>query len=201
MNPTKCAAGYYTLKTNAISPTECIICPAGSWCTCTYDATNSYCVSDAVITQCAAGKYCKEGSSNGNTPCTEGYYCPMGTFEEIPCTAGYMCDGTGNTAASLIDCPAGYYCTGGTTSSTKQPCQAGYYCPINSRSMIPCEIGTYNPSTLKSAAADCLACPQGSTCTKRAQVADDISGFSCEAGYYCKDDKSKDACPKGYYCV
>lgn len=132
MNPTKCADGYYNLKTNAISSTECIICPAGSYCTCTLDATNSFCTDDTTITDCPAGFYCPAGSTDGTTPCSEGYICPLGTYEEIPCPPGYTCDGTGNTDLTKVDCPAGSYCTGGSTTSTMLTCSAGYYCVINS---------------------------------------------------------------------
>lgn len=168
MNPTICATGYYTFKTTAISSTECKICPAGSYCTCTLDAGSAYCTDDTAVTDCPAGFFCDAGSIVGTTPCTEGYICPLGTYEEVPCQPGYFCDGTGNTESTMSDCPAGSYCTGGSTSSTYLTCEAGYYCEINSKAMYPCEIGTYNPNTGEISAAGCLACPAGATCTTRA---------------------------------
>lgn len=95
MTPTICATGYYTKKTTAVSYTECIICPAGSYCTCTLDSTSSYCTGDAIVTDCPEGYYCAEGTSNYLvTLCTAGFICPTGTFEMIPCPPGYYCDGT-----------------------------------------------------------------------------------------------------------
>lgn len=186
MSPTICADGYYTVKTTASSYTECVICPAGYYCDCTL--SSGYCTGNAALSLCTAGKYCAAGTKAATVDCAAGYICPQGAFAQVPCPPGYICDGTGNTDSSKIDCPAGKYCPGGSTTVTARDCTAGYYCPLNSKAQIPCEIGTYNPDVSKTAPADCLACPSGSTCNNRAQSAPDSAAFSCEAGYYCPDD-------------
>jgi hypothetical protein len=200
MNPTKCADGTYTLKTTASSSTECVTCPAGYACDCTLDSTSTWCTGAASITPCTAGKYCAAGTKTATVDCQAGYICPTGAFAQVPCPPGYTCDGTGNTDSSKVQCPAGKYCTGGTTTSTYIDCPAGMYCPAGSRYYIPCAIGTYNSNTGASTVAECLACPAGSTCTARGQVQDDAASFDCAAGYYCPDDTTVTMCPKGYYC-
>lgn len=150
MLPTRCASGYYTLKYNAIAYSECLICPAGFSCTCTLDATNSFCDQsiDAVPVLCPAGSYCAAGTEFATTLCEEGYICPEGTVSQIPCPPGYTCDGTGNSAATMVLCVAGYFCPGGVTTLTATTCPAGYYCPPGSAFAIPCDLGTYNSLTM-----------------------------------------------------
>ena len=206
--PKKCATGYYTLKKTASSASECIICPAGYYCDCTYNPLDPspYCdTTGAIIALCPAGYTCPEGTGadptgDASRECPQGYFCPLGSAEEIPCKPGYICDGTGNTDLTMLDCPVGYYCKGGTTSATKLGCEAGYFCPINSHMQVPCEIGFYNDQTLSVDSSACLPCPAGASCSTRGQATPSYASFSCEAGYYCESDLDKDPCPAGYYC-
>jgi hypothetical protein len=144
MEPTPCTDGYYNLKVTASSSTECKVCPAGYVCTCTKHA-NGYCTGAASITLCPETYWCDAGTSSATVLCPAGFICPEGTFAPVPCPPGKKCDGTGNSLSSVVDCVAGYYCPGGSTTATIVQCDAGYYCPAASKAQIPCDIGTYNP--------------------------------------------------------
>lgn len=105
MNPTPCPTGYYTYKTTASSLTECILCPPGKVCSCTL--SSGYCTGDAIVVDCTEGYLCSAGTGAlASTPnCPTGYYCPTGTIAALPCPQGKVCDGTGNSLATVVDCP------------------------------------------------------------------------------------------------
>ena len=80
------------------------------------------------------------------------------------------------------ECEAGYYCTGGATSSTPVTtsegglCEAGYYCPAGSTEMIPCITGMYCQNAgLHYPDGNCSA---GYFCLTGAEVADPTDGVT-----------------------
>lgn len=108
--------------------------------------------------------------------CSEGNYCPQGSFEETPCAPGTYEFRKGS--AECQECPAGYYCEEGCFKPIE--CQNGY-CPAGSSEPTLCEDGTYGNEALKKleAADDCPVCPNAYYCH---------SGFIqsvCDAGYFC----------------
>lgn len=198
--PTACPIGKYMPYTGAVASADCIDCPPGYYC------PNSG-TTDTTIVVCTAGYICASGVSDPTTyPCPAGSYCPAGSWQSILCAAGTY---QANTAqSSCTNCPAGSYCEIGATSPTT--CPAGYYCQVNTgyRYTYPCPIGTYNPSTGKSAQTDCINCDAGKYCLDVGLTA--VSG-SCSAGYYCttgavvpnppNSDPSGSVCPQGTFCV
>jgi hypothetical protein len=80
-----------------------------------------------------------------------------------------------------MQCPAGYYCTGGSAAAT-------------------CPAGTYSSSTGLSSSAQCTTCPVGSYCTGGQSVT------TCTAGAYgastgLGSSGQCTTCPIGSYCT
>ena len=76
------------------------------------------------------GHQCDTATKTLGDICTEGYYCPLGSYPaQYPCPAGTY--GGGRTAlkdmSECLPCPAGYYCPTGTAIPIASP--AGYYQP------------------------------------------------------------------------
>ena len=90
---------------------------------------------------------------------SEGSYCPEGSPVAIQCAAGTYQDQV--RQASCDSCPAGFYCTLGT--STPVVCPAGHYCPVGSvdGNTNACPTGTFNVNTQQDDVADCLSCSPG----------------------------------------
>lgn len=149
---------------------------------------------------CPAGYYCAAGTELPTVECEEGYICPEGTYSQVPCPPGYTCDGTLNTASTMVACVAGNYCPGGSTTATAIACPEGYYCETQASFPVPCDLGTYNPTASSVDISACLACPSGATCSTRGQTVADAAAFTCESGFYCPTTTDKIECPKGYYC-
>lgn len=98
-------SGYYCPGPGETSYTQ-YPCPTGHYCL----------QGTTVSTQfpCAGGSYNPEQNSTSDTaclPCPSAKYCPKGTSD------------TG------IDCPRGFYCTGGQSSGFQHPCPVGTYGP------------------------------------------------------------------------
>ncbi|CEM36103.1 unnamed protein product [Vitrella brassicaformis CCMP3155] len=194
-----CPIGTYQPSTTGES--ECVICPAGSYCAGGVNDDMSTRIED-----CPSGHYCPEG-----TQWETQYPCPPGTFsnavknEELtdcePCSAGKYCDRPGLTEPTG-NCSAGYYCTTGNflpapRSGEENPNKLaenitviGGLCPRGAYCLEGTENGT-----------DYL-CPAGSF-TQSAGSPELASCQLCDAGYYCASTVSpvRDPCDGGYVCL
>ncbi|XP_063692807.1 zonadhesin-like [Bolinopsis microptera] len=178
VNQVPCDAGTYS---DTPGSTECKECVEGYVCktqAATYDEN-----------PCEAGNYCPEGSSE-QTPCTHGTYNPDQGSTSVssckPCEPGQWC--SERQSSPNGPCKEGWFCTGGSSSSTPLkgdtggPCTEGSYCPEGSPEAIPCERGYYCPDT---------------------QQAEYNRDHDCEAGYYCDGGAStptQHECPAGSFC-
>ncbi|CDJ67592.1 hypothetical protein, conserved, partial [Eimeria necatrix] len=136
--PKRCPAGTYndgSTKAAACSP-----CPAGHKCP----------LGTSSPAACAAGEFSRAGAAACEV-CLAGHFCEKEktTFEEMTnnqCPPGLACELPGIPITPTVEthgCPAGMYCTGG--SSPPQPCP----------------VGTYGPSPGATSAAECLLSPAG----------------------------------------
>ena len=195
INPTACKEGHYcpaktgtdegeNCQLGRYQPeqgrTSCLSCPPGKYC----DETGK----DVPKGDCDPGYYCKGGSTTATPsssqetiggPCLAGEYCPAGSAWPIPCKPGKACPvqniGDENDAR-ILDCAIGYYCTGGSDTTTPTDnnggavCPTGHYCPVGTASPYPCEPGTYYASQglgiglVTVSAADCDPCPAKQYC-------------------------------------
>ncbi|OAF64997.1 hypothetical protein A3Q56_07287, partial [Intoshia linei] len=155
----RCSVGHYCPQS---TPTE-VACPKGTFSStpwlasldkCTDCKPGTFCGSTAltkVTGPCNGGYFCKtgvdsatpDGVTNTGTGgiCRVGYYCPIGSSDEILCPAG-----TYNDEISKITCKScviGFACPVGSSSYIGIPCDKGHYCPINtiSKTEYPCPIG------------------------------------------------------------
>ena len=165
--------------------TDCLPCPAGSYCAGTGSA--------APTGKCEAGYYCTgaEGAETAGASSAQeaetpaGSYSPAGSAKPIQCPPGTY--STAAKQAACTPCDAGKSCPArGMTAGTA--CLAGVYCPLESGSLVgtvhprTCLAGTYQPLAAASAAGACLACAAGKVC-----AADGLAsaGAPCAAGYIC----------------
>lgn len=198
-----CPAGTYGNSEKLYLLSECMTCDGGQYC----DVTNL----TAPAGPCDPGYYCRSGSdtnqptgfSGGDAgPCPVGHYCesgtqeptpcPLGTFsnqtmltaasECTPCSPGYYCDATGLTEPVGL-CLAGFYCTGGSNSSsppvndaTGGPCPVGQYCTNGTSVPVDCPAGTFQTSEQQSS---CDQCPKGYYCESGA-----FTNSPCPAGKF-----------------
>ena len=161
-NDYPCPPGTYNPSYGAKTSSECIPAPPGFYIPSAGAGLGQSSLDSAHL--CTAGYYCMLGSYtptptgsvttiDGHTmlyqniggECSSGFYCPAGTPIEIPCTPGYICEGTMQTAATVL-CDAGYYCEQGSNDAAKLPCPPGYYCIEGSAEPIPCPAGRYSNS-------------------------------------------------------
>lgn len=105
-----CAPGTYSPDTDNSKQEECLVCPAG--------------------------RYCTGGGAIPSGWCADGYYCPTGssTAQAVPCPAGTFFssavhdNGALRGARAVTDCrvcPLGNYCP--LASAAARPCPAGSY--------------------------------------------------------------------------
>ncbi len=198
-----CTDGYYDVQLGSSASSDCLVCPAGTYCPLTPIGT------ETKTNTCAAGRYCPAGSGNNRgTLCEAGYYCPAGIAFHMDCPPGYYCETTGLSDTSLTTraCTAGYYCKGKATTATPTDgttgylCPAGSYCPSGVLEPISCPPGTYRSSTGGAVVGDCTACTVGKYCQQRGMTA---PGSDCPAGYYCPLGTAlsgKYPCDAGYMC-
>jgi hypothetical protein len=198
-----CAPGTFN---NQYAQATCLTCPQGYYC-----ANQSMTTFD----NCPAGYYCPAGTAQPNM-------CPRGTFSsavtlinQIQCTScppGKYCDQPGLLRPSG-DCLAGYYCTGGswTSSPVSQSfgdvCTAGSYCTNGTSVPLGCPVGTYSPSTGNRDLSSCIACTPGYFCNATGLAA---PVGQCSAGYYCRTGAATSTpsdggitgniCRQGYNC-
>ena len=114
-DPTPISSGYYVIpeEEDQIHGTSQMICPSGFYC------------DNGMKNECGLNKYCPIGSSSPKEV-PEGYIAgpdssPITQKSELMnCTAGYYCSG-----GSMIDCGIGFYCPAG--SPIPIPVPNGYY--------------------------------------------------------------------------
>ncbi|OPJ68136.1 hypothetical protein AV530_013665 [Patagioenas fasciata monilis] len=170
----KCAPGTWSNRTSLTSEEECFPCPAG-W-------------------------FCVGGARSPTGMCSSGHYCPQGTWRgtQHPCPAGTYSPRLGNgRVGDCIACPAGAFCTSGTSKP------------------VPCPLGTYRMEYGAKVAADCIPCPAGYYCpelgtvTPRTCGAGNFSGHGqslcsdCPEGTFCNETglTAPQDCPKGHFCL
>ena len=100
-----CLKGYYCDKRGLSWPTG--QCQAGYYCSGGAIVSNPSIVT-ATGGPCAAGTFCKAGSSSPSN-------CPAGTYNGL------------SKQSSCLECQPGFYCVLGSTNVTE--CLKGYYCP------------------------------------------------------------------------
>ncbi|XP_071497013.1 uncharacterized protein [Diadema antillarum] len=188
------------------------VCPEGSYCPegsvipkeCdagTYTSSPE----QASCAQCLAGYYCPSNTSDPTLfPCPEGYYCPLGTgySTEYPCPEGtYNGLSIQQTSSSCELCPPGMYCEGEGLPMPSGNCSAGWFCTGGSSSSTPLPPG--NASVISD--CTCLSvnytgnrCPPGTYCPSGSS-----RPIDCHPGFYCDDyelDSPTDQCHPGFYC-
>lgn len=60
-------------------------------------------------------------TKTGGIQCDRGYYCPVGSPDQIACPPGKYCSDVGQEIWAG-DCQAGYYCSGAAISSQSENC-------------------------------------------------------------------------------
>ena len=180
--PTACPAGTYLASPGMREASDCVDCPAGSYC----GAGGS----EGPTGPCAAGYYCVGAaqSDHGQDDSVAEAVTPAGSFtvagsaSAIACPPGRYSSADG--LAECTPCEAGTACPdAGMASPTA--CGDGEYCAANSFHPRPCAIGSYQDSTTMGADANtCAACPAGDFCGARGLSA---TNGACSAGYICKD--------------
>ena len=229
-NAAACPSGYYNPNTGASLITNCLSCPAGSYCpkgsssvlACpkghyclqysylpdnfpcpigTYSSLASQ-TSAAICLSCPIGHYCPQGYSI-NLPCIAGTYCPLGSNEPFWCASGYTSNSPYTQSSDCVQCLAGFYCPSGSLSNA---CPAGTY---NSNvqggflwnACTPCTAG-HSCSAIAMTVATTYACSAGSYCPMGTEFPDQ---YPCLAGTYTDSTgltqaSGCTACPAGYYC-
>ncbi|CEM37955.1 unnamed protein product [Vitrella brassicaformis CCMP3155] len=192
----------------------CIDCPQGFTC----NGTDAF--------ECQGGYYCPV-----RTPNATGAECPIGTYNNftarwevsqcVDCPPGKYCDATA-LAYPVDDCTEGYYCEGGTTSSTPTSaaengfqCTNAYTCPEGSTQPTPCPNGVFcngsgTPLGTCSAGYVCKQLAEqnnpGGTIDVNQCPSDNTTGppvrayGECPVGHYCEEGTSDPVrCPAGRY--
>jgi len=107
LSPIKCPNGTYSLA-GAYSQDNCTDCIAGYYC---MDGSSE-------MLDCPAGSYCPKGTGNP-TACPKGTYNGYTNADDATdcktCPAGALCNITGIANPEDYLCPPGYYCTRGST--------------------------------------------------------------------------------------
>ncbi|XP_043532727.1 zonadhesin isoform X4 [Chiloscyllium plagiosum] len=220
-----CPPGTYNGQSGSRSERECLVCPAGQYC------SGSGLLEPSGL--CAAGYYCTGGSTtNKPTPshltsnislnstsdltryewcfkqhyvmgglCPAGYYCPTGSSTPLPCDGGKYCSNPG-LSIPTDECFAGYYCDAASTQPDQHICPAGFYCPNSTTIPVPCLPGTCSNSSGNEKESDCQPCLSGQFCDGPGNVVPD---GPCSMGFYCPPGQSSArpmllVCPINFYC-
>ena len=137
------------------------------------------------------------------------------TFLECrQCDGGMYC-GSPNASTVTGSCDPGYYCIEGaavpnpelTPTGVAGPCPEGHYCPRNTKSPLPCPLGTYSNKTRLKNVDQCENCWFGFYC---GQTGLTTYSTRCDAGFYCLrgakvgnpdgSNATGGPCPVGSYC-
>eukprot|EP00943_MAST-04B_sp_MAST-4B-sp1_P006186 g6186.t1 len=229
--PETCSPGTYGIIAGATSYKEsCGICKAGKYCG---GGVNAVIIDGKAVTLspklCPAGKYGDEtGKSIEAEACPA--RCAPGTFGNVEggTNATYSCPGicpagrfgrdSGKTEEfnACLDCPRGYFCTGGSIEN-KKACPGGTYGPYPKQKTLQvacnktCSIGRYGnfPGQYDPNIACPNVCDAGKYGIKKEHTYPSSKMSSCnycEPGYYCsKDDELKppqrQECPSGRFAT
>lgn len=202
--PVPCSAGTYA---NVSGLAACLACPPNVYCP----------AATSLPLSCPAGYACPGASATGLE-----HPCPSGTFSALtglgslsqcsPCSAGMWCGSAGLTAPTG-GCAAGYFCTGGSNTSTPTAgTLAGYTCGTLSGAGLGCppylnrtSNSSYPASSLYVSAAAAPVgvgdvCPLGHFC-----VASSSHPSPCRPGTFANTTGTTSAaaclpCPAGLIC-
>ncbi|KAI8480901.1 hypothetical protein Bbelb_413740, partial [Branchiostoma belcheri] len=204
-DPVPCPAGTFqpTEARGKTNSSACVDCTPGYYCQEGGQPN--------VTGECLPGYYCIRGASvqnpsDGTTGdiCPRGFYCPAQSYWPTPCANGTYANDTG--ASECMVCPAGYYCSGGSTADN---CVQGFYCPPGTGTDLqPCPAGTFGARTNLETESDCTPCSGGKFCDT--DGLDDVAG-NCDPGYYCTSGVNVSTpegintgvggkCPPGHQC-
>lgn len=211
--PVQCPKGTYNENKGKYLQSDCLPCPAGTYCDRTGTSYPTPCPKgktsatvgakvSTVCKSCTPGTYCPNRFS-GVLPCPAGTYSSTSdAIKCTPCDPGVYLPGTSNRNQNIppaVVCPQGSYCPGGYGEPTQCPagrycpgtglstpgtaCPAGYYCPKGTSNPLPCQPGTYCPTPSLSAP---LPCPPGEYCpgTSGSIVPGSRGGINCPIGTY-----------------
>jgi len=153
--------------------------------------------------RCSAGNWCALAATT-ETACVPGTYSnALGLTvdtECYPCAEGFVCEASGITDLTGLECPAEFYCGSAVAAAADAvACEAGKYCPANSIQGIPCVQGTYQPDTQKDT---CIGCEQGFFCDFMYSLgALSSQKVECLTGHECPDltMSRPNPCGPGYY--
>ena len=205
--PDACPPGTFTAAEGNIALGNCTSCTAGYYC-----ETSGL---SAVTDECAGGYYCSGGASiatpnatagdAGGDICDAGEFCPAGSPSPQSCDAGSY--NPLELQTECVNCPAGYFCVGGSTDYSSSACPLGHYCPNGTRynNEFPCPVGTIGTSTGLQSVEGCTECPAGSYCDT---AGSDTVTSTCDGGFVCSGGSSSQAptvvngyiCPEGHFC-
>uniref|UniRef100_A0A8C8VT86 Predicted gene 9195 n=2 Tax=Peromyscus maniculatus bairdii TaxID=230844 RepID=A0A8C8VT86_PERMB len=202
--PVLCHRGHYQ---SSLGSDTCLSCPPGSYCP--YPGTQT-------PRPCPAHAYCQAGTWSPSL-CPPGTFTPQdvsGLQEDNDCSIcppGHYC----RRGQVWGRCPAGYFCSAGTSEITLDPskpqasctqkqlcaqqCPPGFYCPEGSGEPIPCPPHTLAATAGAQKKEDCGPCPPGQWCKAETQARK-----PCPAGHYCpgmseSHPGAPQACPEHTY--
>ena len=207
--PSICPNGTYI---DVIGGTECILCPAGS-----------YCIEGSTILPCPIGYYCPEGTGLDWHPCPSGTLNPnLNVSSEVGCLRcppGRYCQGLAVSQFEGVgsgNCSAGFYCIEGVnTSMPISPyfsgiggeCPPGFYCPEATSAPYPCPRGTFSNLSRLTSESECTPCTPGMYCAIANLTTP--SGL-CDPGFVCTvsavlpnppgNDSTGHPCPVRHFC-
>ena len=189
-----CSEGYYCTR-NATMAVQVVITDTGGPC-----SEGHYCPSGSGIeNKCPRGTMMGLDLHPGNVMYFGvDYHCDL-------CPSGKSCDGVGLATYTGL-CDEGYFCKIGAPSATPLCttgnctdmyglCPAGSYCTAGTTDPVPCIDGTFMNHT---GAVACDVCPAGHYCTSAVSTS---TIFDCPQGFYCPAGTSTTfmPCPKGQY--
>ena len=188
-----CTTGTYDSTTNKciVTKTETITCASGT----TNGSGLPSCMVVASGLKCTPGGSCTGTDGKAITGCLVNTCTKTTTTTETcGCPTGTVNDGSGNCVAETptpVNCPAGKY----KTNNTCAKCPAGYYCTAGSTAPAKCSGGSYCPAGSGSEGS----CPNDATCSTP-------SSFTCNSGYEkntsgtaCVEKPNIGNCPAGTY--
>ena len=210
--PTPCPPGTYSTRTGQRDANTCQPCELGKYCPTAGAGSQVVCPVGTFCptqggsspTQCLIGQICPVPGLQAGSACPPGKLCditgigppppykscPPGTYSTggagsscTRCPVGTFGSGDSTTSACSGQCPAGYYCTDGTTplggSNPPIPCPAG-------QSSVSGGVCTNCPANQSSVSGGvCTNCPAGQSsvsggvCTNCPAGQSSVSGGSC----------------------